>query len=898
MKALRRFLRRVAASTGGRQEDDRVREELGHHQALLIDEYTRAGMPHDEARRRARLTLGSPDAIVEAFRDQQRMRWMEDLIADVRYAIGSLLRTPGFAAVALVTLAVGIGLNAAIFSVVNAVLFRPLPFADSDRIVWLVSNVPGSVGQDHGSTRMTGNVVVADLLELRARAKTLSNIAVYIPQFKTLTNETRVAGRLEGWSVEPQVFHALGVQPLLGRLFQHGDVAAGGGAVVMLSHGTWLQHFGSDRDIVGKTVVLDDKVHQIVGVMPRGFEFPFELANRQFWTPLHLSTGADDVRVRLPMLAQLAPDTSLAEAEQEVGSLLGSLHKDGTTYALVRVRDQLAEPVRHALLVLITGVALVLLIACINVASLLLARSTARQREMAIRSALGAGRSRLLRQLLTESLVLGFIGACLGVVLAVVGIQALRALGTTLVRDDVGLLSSFPRLDEIGIDMTVLMYTLAAATVTGLLCGLLPGLSMSRAISLDALRDRMPPTFSVRGMTRRVSAGALLVVAEIALAMGVLIGGGLLVRSFVNLATVPLGYEPSHVLTFQVAMPGGRYKGPQIQLFAEDLVARLRQAPGITVAAYAPLLPMVNLLQHSAGFRRTAAERSDPTITEDLRGVSRDYFKVMGIRVLSGRGFSETDRAGQPRVVVISRSLARRDFPGEDPIGQMVYLQRQKEPWQVVGVIDDVRQVALREEPMPQVFVDARQWPGGMAPGFRFLQYYAVRTTGNPMQAIPYVADTVRQLDPQAAVYHIAPMQDLVSNSISRERLYAVAAAVFGAVALMLAACGVFGMMAYAVTHRTREIGIRIALGATRSGVLALLLRESLILTMIGIVLGLAGGAAISRSLGRLLFELARLDTATFVGMALMFVGSSALASYLPARQAAAVDPLIALRHE
>jgi predicted permease len=827
-----------------------------------------------------------------------RASWFVDLTRDLRYSARSLARTPSFTVIALLTLAVGIGLNTAIFSVVNAVLLRPLAFAESDRLVWLISNLPATAGEDGKASRAVGNIVVGDLLELRARAKTLSNIAVYAPQFKTLTTESRAAGRLEGWAVEPPTFQALGVTPFLGRVFRPEDAAAGADGVVILSYDTWQHYFGSDRDVVGKTTLLEGKGYQVAGVMPLGFEFPFELANRQFWTPLQLSVQGDDRKVRLPMVAQLAPGVSIPAAEREVSALLQDLHRDGTTYSFVRVRDQLAEPVRGALLVLIVGVGVVLLIACVNVASLLLARTTARQREIAIRAALGAGRSRLIRQLLTESLVLGLLGAALGVALAVAGVEALRTMATTLARDDVGLLTSFPRVGEIRTDMTVLIYTLAAAMCTGLLCGLLPALLLSRTVSVDALRDRMPSMFSGLAIARRVSPGALLMLAEIALAMMVLIGGGLLIRSFVKLATVPLGYDPAQVLTFQVAMPGGRYKGPQIQVFAEDLVARLRQAPGIVAAAYAPLVPMVNLLQHSAGFRRTPEEKKGSAATEDLRGVSQDYFTVMGIRVLSGRGFTDHDRAGQPRVVVISRALARRDFPGEDPLGQSVYLQRQTEPWQVVGVVDDVRQVALSKEPMPQVFVDARQWPGGMAPGLRFLQYYAVRTSGDPMQAMPYITEVLRQVDPQAALYHVAPMQSLVSNSISRERLYAVVAGVFGAVALVLAVCGLFGLTAYAVSSRTREIGVRMALGATRAAVLGLLMRESLTLTAIGIVLGLLGGALMARSIGQLLFGLGPLDFVTFVSMAVMFLMVAALASYVPARRATGVDPLRALRDE
>jgi putative ABC transport system permease protein len=895
--ALRRLaLRTLNAIRPYAREADLERELLSHV-ALVEDEHRMRGLSADEARLAARRAVGSSAYAKDLHRDARSLGYIDDVRRDVQYAVRSLRRSPGFALVAILTLALGIGANAAIFSVVHAVLLKPLPYMESDRLVRLVSNVPAAAAETAKPSRFTGSMTVAELLELRARANTLSQIGAYVPVITTMTDRDAEAARLEGWRVQPAVFQMLGVAPLLGRVFNAQDAARGADMVVILSYETWQRYFGGDRQIVGKTILLGEKGYSIIGVMPRAFEFPFELANRQFWTPLVLTVTGDAVRIRVPMLGQLAKGASTLAAEREVGAILRNLHDNGTTYELVRARDELAEPVRPALLMLVVAVGLVLLIACVNVANLLLARTATRQREIAIRAALGAGRSRLTRQLLTESLVLALLGAVGGIALAVGGIRILRSLATTLSRMDVGTLTSFPRLEEIGIDAPVLAFTIVAAIVTGALCGLVPAVDLSRVDEMDALREGPVSAFSSVGLIHRARTEGL-VVAEIALAMMLLVGGGLLIHSFVRLVSVPLGYDPSHVLTFQVAMPAGHYKGAQIQTFAEDLVERLRQVPRVQTAAYAPLVPMVNLLEHTAGFRRTPeVPRTAPSPREDFRGVSYDYFKVMGIRVVAGRGFNENDRPGQPRVVVINRALARRDFAGENPIGQMVYLQGQTEPWQIVGIVDDVRQVVLDKEPTPQVFVESRQWPG-MAPGLRFLQYYTVRSVGDPMSVVPHVRDLLRQLDPQAAVYHVALMEQLVSNSISRRRLYAVLVGVFAGVALGLAAIGIYGVMTYSVAQRTREIGIRMALGAQRVQVLALVLRDGLILTTVGIALGLVGAAITTRLVQGMLFGITPLDPTTFIAVSLMFGLVATVASYVPARRATNVDPVIALRCE
>lgn len=376
--------------------------------------------------------------------------------------------------------------------------------------------------------------------------------------------------------------------------------------------------------------------------------------------------------------------------------------------------------------------------------------------------------------------------------------------------------------------------------------------------------------------------------------MLLLIGGGLLMRSFIQLANVPLGYDPSHVLTLQVALPEGRSGASQIQAFAEDFVGRLRQLPEVQAAAYVPVLPLTTLLKGTASLGRSPQAVVEPAA--EFRGVSPGYFKTMGIPVIAGREFDETDRKGAPQVVMINRALAGRDYPGQSAVGRMVYLNNQPQPWQVIGIVEDLRQVALDQQPGPQIFADCRQWPG-MA-GLRFLQYYGVRTAGDPLGTVPRVREVLQQIEPRAALYNIAPMQQLVDNSVSRPRLYAVLAIVFAAVSAVLAATGLFGLVAYVVAGQTREIGVRLALGAAPSSIVASLVRRHVTLAGMGILIGLAGAAAVSGVLRSLLFQLRPLDLPTFSGVSLLFLGIAALAAYLPARRAARVDPLIALRSE
>lgn len=500
MSLLRRLISGVRALVWRKELDHELHDELRQYFDAAVEERRKAGFSEAEAQRYAKLEVGSVASVRDRVRDVGWEANAEAIWQDFRYAARTLQKVPSFAAAAILTLALAIGLNVAIFSLANVVLLKPLPFPDSDRLVWLVSTAAPVASKAGSPTRHVRDISVADLLELRARARTLASMGVYANEFVTMTRSDGSAVRLEGSRVEAQAFQALRAVPLTGRIFTPQDAEPGAQAVALLSYQTWRREFGGDKGIVGAQVLLDGQRRLVIGVMPPTFQFPFEFADQQFWRPLTLDTATEgDRNIRLPMLARLAEGASRESAANETGSILRSLHEDGTSYGFVRVRDEIAGPVGKALGVLVAAVGFVLLIACANVANLLLARGAAKRRELSIRSALGAGRGRLIRQLLAESLLLAGLGATAGVGFAFVGIRTLRALATALTRMDVGQFSRFPRLAEISIDGSVAAYTVVAAIVVGVLCGLVPAVRASRADQLDFVRDRATNPASSEG---------------------------------------------------------------------------------------------------------------------------------------------------------------------------------------------------------------------------------------------------------------------------------------------------------------------------------------------------------------------------------------------------------------
>jgi predicted permease len=501
--------------------------------------------------------------------------------------------------------------------------------------------------------------------------------------------------------------------------------------------------------------------------------------------------------------------------------------------------------------------------------------------------------------MLTESALLAVLGAALGIALAIGGVRVLKSLAGNPSRIDLTGGLVFPRLDEIGLDPAVLMFAIAACALTAFLCGLGPALRHSRANPIDAIRGADDRTQSASDSVRVFGVKNLLVVFETALAMMLLVSSGLLVKSFWTLSRVEPGYDPANVLTFQVSLPAHRYTDASLKSFAESLTGRLRAIPGVEAAAYANQLPMVNLRNGSGLISRTPdAKRPFTPDSPDVRLISHEYLQVMGIRVIAGRGLDEQDREGSPRVILINETTAARDFPGEDPLGQLVYIGRDVAPWQIVGIVDDVRQFALDQEPTPQIFADVRQWSAPTVPIFPAGAYYAVRTTGNPSALAANARGIARQLDAGAALFSVAPMEAIVSTTVARPRMYAVLVTVFAAVGLVLALLGVYSVMAYSVARRTREIGIRMSLGAGRRNVLGLVLGQSMAVTAVGIAVGSAGAIALSGFFDGLLFGVSALDRSTFTTAAVAFAVTAMLAALVPAIRATRVDPLVALRFE
>jgi len=865
------------------------------------------------------------------------LSWLDDLQSDVRYAARTLRRSPGFALVAIVTLALGIGANTAIFSVVNAVLLRSLPYKDADGLYRIFGSVPPT-DNPNGPARRVPGVQVADLAPLRAQTKTLSHVAFYLPLQVTLTGRDDVA-RIEGARMTADALSMLGAQPILGRSFEPREEVSGADTVAILSYALWQRSFGGTPDALGQNLTLDGRTYSIIGVMPQGFQFPD--TQTRFWIPF---VATDFPRMGGSPIARLKPGVMPEAAAAEITSLLPQIRASRPPapgpfgagpppppkYELVGMQELLVAPVKPALLVLSGAVGLVLLIACVNVANLLLARTTSRQREIAIRLAIGAGRARLLRQTLTESVLLAVGGGAAGMALAYGGIHLLQALAAGTPRRDIGPGFTLPRIDEIGLDWRVLAFTLAMSIVTGLLFGLAPAFASLRRGSpepwrrrpairraqptpMDALREGAGSASSGFSLLRRNRTQGLLVVSEIAMAVMLFIGGALLIRSVINLANVDPGYEAAHVMTAQVSLPRGRYNGPAFTAFTEAMTARLKRLNGVQAVGYARQLPTVRLRQLTL-LRFTpempARMPAPPPFdgrqlpeSPDTRVVSHEFLNVMGVRLIAGRMFNEQDVAGRPQVMLVNQTLAKSGFLGEHPIGRQVYAMG-RAPWEIVGVVSDVRQFDLDQDPDPQIFIDYRQEPPPPIPAAQLAvgpppaPYFAVRTGDDPLAIAASMRSIVRELEPQATLDNIASMEQLLSNSFARPRLYAVLLGIFAGVAVALTAIGIYGVMAYSVAQRIREIGIRMALGAQRGDVMGLVLRQSLVLTALGIAAGIAGAFGVTRYLQQMLFGLTPLDPATFVAVAAAFGVIATLAAFVPARRATRVDPLVALRCE
>ncbi len=807
---------------------------------------------------------------------------MDDLWQDLRHSLRVLRRAPGFSAVVVSVLALGIGANTAIFSVVNAVLLRPLPYRDADRLVLLRETL---------KDRFAG-VTVPNFVDWREQNQVFAEIAARERATFTLTGRGD-AERVPGVRVTHSYFPMIGVAPLHGRLLLPEDDVAGAAPVAMLGEGLWRRRFGGDKDAVGRRIDLDGRSHILVGVLPAGFEIPG--GAEELWVPLAL--GPEDLRAtgshRLSAIARLKPGLGLARAAEDMKGIARRLESvrphsnQGWSVDVGPLHERLVENARPSVLLLSAAVGLVVLVACANVANLLLARAARRQREIAVRAAIGASRARLLRQLLAESLLLALLGGAAGLLAAFWGTDLLLLL----------LPGGIPRLSEVRLDGAVLGFTLLLSLVTGALFGLAPAFHASKATVRDSLKEGSRGAGTGRASERLRGA---LMVSEIALALLLLAGAGLLGRSFLRLQAVAPGFLTDDLLALQMALPASRYAdGRQVCAFYDQVLEKAAALPGVAAVAATSHLPI-----GSGGFSLSVfaegapARPSSDVPTAFYRAVTPNYFQALGIRIARGRAFDARDRAGAPRVAIVNATMARLLWK-DDPIGKRFTLDDdEKAPLEVVGVVSDVRHFGLDNEPRPELHIPYLQAPEIFWRWNNRSLTVVMRGSVESASLAPAVRAAVGALDNDLPVYNVRTMEAVIAASVAARRASLLLVSVFACVALLLASVGLYGVVSYSVSQRTHEFGVRMALGAGEADLLRLVLGRGVKLAAAGLLLGLAGALALSRLLSTMVFGISARDPLTLaaVGALLLFV--ALLASYLPARRAARVDPVTALRYE
>lgn len=885
----RRYLRFWRADVAGDVDD-----ELRFHLEMRAREYEARGMDPGEAQRATLERFGDVERIggelrahdLRRARERNRRESMSDLTQDLRYGLRSLARTPGFTAVAVLTLALGIGATTAIFSVVNAVLLRPLPYPDADRVVmvWMDNRRMGMKEDIHSWPNYA---------DYRDQNRVLSSLAAYAAAGYNVTG-----GCLEG-ECEPQrvaaaastanLFTVLGVAPRVGRAFTTAEETDGQDAVVVISHGLWTRQFGADPKMVGRTVRLNGRERTVIGVMPRGFAFP--AAETDLWVPLVIDDDFRQARNSFALYAvgRLRPGVTLERAQAEMAAIAKRLETEYPTLRdfgvnLVALPDQIVgRTLRTALWLMLGAVGAVLLIGCANVANLLLSRAAVREREVGVRLALGASRGRLVRQLLTESVLLAAVGGALGVALAWAGLRVLVGLAP----------ADVPRMDEVRIDALVLLVTSAVAIATGVVFGLVPALQASRPNLAESLRDggRGGTAGRPGHQLRR-----LLAAGQVALVVVLLTGAGLLIRSFIQLQQVQLGFRPDHLLTMQLSLPFAKYQQPQQRVaFYETLMERVRALPGVAGAGAIGDI-FLSKTPNSTNFtiEGRAPTPDQQNVEVPLDGVTPDYFRAMGIPLEAGRAFTARDAADAPRVVIINENMAKRFWPNEEAVGKRFkYGDGDSEaPWMtVVGVVGDMRRTGYDAPVRYETFLPHAQRPTGS-------MQIVVRTRGAPLALAPAVRAAVRGIDADLPVYDIKSMDELLSAMIAQRRFSMALLGTFAGLALLLGVVGVYGVTSYLVAQRTREVGLRLALGAQPRTLVRMVVRQGMAVAAVGIAVGLVGALALTRLMAGLLYGVSPRDAATLLGVTAVLAVATFVANYVPARRAARVDPLVALRDD
>jgi putative ABC transport system permease protein len=809
---------------------------------------------------------------------------------ELQYAARALVKRPGFSFVAIVTLALGIGANTAIFSIVNATLLRPLPFRDPERVVMIWGFLPKMA---QATDKLPNSP--ANFISLKAKSETFERLAAFRSWSWQSTNGAEPE-LLQGARVSADFFEAVGASPVLGRVFTPEEDMPQRAPVAIISYGLWQRRFGGDANVIGKTITLTGQTAMVVGVMPRGFQFPgganmipglqFALQN-DVWVPLAFT---DEERkqqgnLNLAVIGRLKPGVPALQGETELRAIQQGLPLGTVGYTLnvIPLHQQMAGNIRKPLLVLLATVALVLLIACANIANLLLARATSRQKEIAIRAALGASRRRLIGQLLTESLLLSLAGGAIGLLLAVWG----NSLLVSLIPREV------PRIGDVGLDARILLFTFAISVLTGLIFGLVPALQASRFDLNHSLKDGGRDSAAGVGQNRL---RGLLVVSEVAIALVLLIGATLLMKSFMRLLDVSPGFNPDNVLTLQMQLADlapSRYENRDEQAkFYEQLIGRLQSLPGVVNAGAVLSLPLSGAVESTDVILEGQADQSAAQRPEaDYTIVTPSYFSTLQIPLLQGRHFTAQDKRDTPGVIVINDVFAARVWPSQDPIGKRFRVGFEKEQREVVGVVGSIKQTTLDAEARPAMYL-----PHAQSPTNRLT--VLVRTNGAPLALVSAVREQVRAVDKDVPVEHMQTMAKVLGASVAQPRFSMLLVGLFAGLALVLSAVGIYGVMAYSVSRRSHEIGVRMALGAGAGQVLKLVLKDGMSLALAGIAAGLIGAFALTRLMASLLFGIGAKDPGTFASVAAFLAFVALVACYIPARRATKVDPLVALRNE
>jgi putative ABC transport system permease protein len=801
------------------------------------------------------------------------------MLQDLRYGVRTSLKKPGFTLIAVITLALGIGANTAIFSVVNAILLRLLPYKDAERIV--------KIDESHGGPVNNGNVTFANYLDLSTELnkpdRSLQYLGASRPWVFNLTEDSEPE-QVTGAQVSYQLFDVLGVAPIQGRTFTESEDQPNGQPVILISHALWQHRFGSDPEIIGKTIRVSDVSRTVIGVMPQGFTYP---QGSEAWTPL-IARGALQNNRRshlLTVIGRLRDGATIERANADTASIAGRISEQyagvdpDLSLSAIGLQERMVAPIRLALLVLLCAVGFVLLIACANVANLLLVRAAAREKEMAIRAALGASKWRLLRQMFTESLLLSLLGGALGLLLAMWSLDLIKAFSAVRI----------PRLNEVNLDARVLLFTVAVSLLTGVLFGLAPALRLTGFHLSESLKEG-GRTSSGTGRNQLRNA---LVIAEIACSFVLLIGAGLLINSSVRLSQVDPGFDANNLLTMNVFLSPTKYEqgARQSQAIAQ-MLEKVRTVPGVRSASVVNILPIQNIVATTFEIENLPSPNGEEW-DANIQVIDPDYFQTMGIRLLKGRSFSERDGDKAPQVMIINETLARQYFSDQEPLGRRITMKDWGPPLtgEVVGIVSDVKANGLERDTRPMIYWNHPQFP-------QIFNNLVMRTEGDPMNVVAEVKRQIWAVDKEQTISSIRTMDRVLADSVAARQFYMLLLAIFAFVALLLAGVGIYGVMSYTVTLRTHEIGVRMALGAQALDVLKMVLRHAMVLAGIGITLGLMAAFALTRLMTSMLYGISATDSLTFVLVAAVLTLVALVACVVPARRATRTDPMIALRYE